>query len=109
MRMDGTPDPACQNPLTLRLWSQPDGNLGHEVRDVRVTATHTAWSLGVTWSTTVAANDLAVQDIPITALGLVLDVVCSDREMELELSEPGARLDDSGRVMYPGWYETHPD
>ena len=71
------------------------------------TATHTAWSLEVAWGTTVAANDLAVQDIPITALGLVLDVVCPDREMELELSEPGARLDDSGRVMYLDWEDIH--
>lgn len=29
--------------------------------------------------------------------------------MELELSEPGVRLDDSGRVMYRDWYATHPD
>ena len=61
------------------------------------------------WGTTVAANDLAVQDIPITTLELGLDVACPDREMKLELSEPGARLDDSGRVMYPDWYETRPD
>ena len=46
----------------------------------------------------VAANDLAV-----------LDILSSKPGLELELSEPGVRLDDSGRVMYRDWYATHQD
>ncbi len=87
VQLDSTPDPDHPNLLTLRAWTQPEGNLGPEVRDIRVTATHTALSLEAAWGTTVAVNDLAVRDILITTLGLELDVVNC-------LSQEGIRISD---------------
>ena len=73
MRIDGTPDPARPDPLPLRLWIHPDGNLEYEVREAGVQATHAALNLAVAWGATAAANDLAVMDILSYALGLDLD------------------------------------
>lgn len=92
VRIDGTPDPAHPDPLPLRLWIRPDGNLEYEVREAGVKATHAALGLEVAWGTTAVANDLAVLDILGAALGL-----------ELELWELGAGLDDSNRVSYLDW------
>ena len=72
VRVDGTPDPARPDPLPLRLWIHPAGNLEYEVRDAGAHATHAALDLAVAWGTTAAANDLAVLDILGTALGLEL-------------------------------------
>ena len=42
VRLDGTPDPAYPDPLSLRLWIHPDGNLEYEVREAGPQATHAA-------------------------------------------------------------------
>ncbi len=109
VRIDGTPDPAHPEPLPLRLWIHPDGLLQYEVREAGPQATHAALDLTVAWGTTAAANDLAVLDILGTVLGKELDILNPDQELELELWELGALLDDSGRVMYLDWHDTHPD
>ena len=98
VRLDGTPDPARPDPLPLRLWIRPDGNLEYEVREAGVKATHAALDLAVAWGTTAAANDLAVLDILGAALGL-----------EPSPQELGARLDDRGRVTELDWHADHPD
>ena len=66
---DGTPDPACPDPLPLRLWIHPDGNLEYEVREAGLQAAHAALDLAVAWGTTTDANDLTVLDILSKALG----------------------------------------
>ena len=72
VKADGTPDPAHPDPLPLRLWIRPDGNLEYEVREAGVKATHAVLDLAVAWGASAAANDLAVLDILSSALGLEL-------------------------------------
>ena len=115
VQADGTPDPAHSDPLPLRLWIRPDGNLEYEVRDTGVHAAHAAWNLAVTWGTTAAANDLAVLDILAMALGLELDILKPIPEVEEELwafkeelGALGAWLNDSGRVTELDWHAGHP-
>ena len=97
VKADGTPDPAHPDPLPLRLWIRPDGNLEYEVREAEVTATHAALNLAVAWGTTGAVNDLAVLDILGATLGL-----------ELSPQKLGARLNDRGRVTELDWHANHP-
>ena len=91
---DGTPDP-----VRLRLWIQPDGNLEYEVRDASLKATHAVLDLEVAWGTTAAANDRAVLDIFSSALGL----------LNLSPQELGVFVDHSGRVTVLDWVEHYPD
>ena len=105
VRLDGTPDPAHPDPLPLRLWIHPDGNLEYEVRKAGVKATHAVLDLVVAWGVTAAANDLAVLDILGAALGLELDILKPDQELAWEL---GARLDGSRRVGHLDWRANHP-
>ena len=74
VQADGTPDPARPDPLPLRLWIRPDGNLEYEVREVKPQALPAAWNLAVAWGATAAANDRAVLDILRNVLGLDLDL-----------------------------------
>ena len=105
---DGTPDPARPNPLSLRLWIHPAGNLEYEVRDAGAHATHAALDLAVAWGATTAANDLAVLDILGTALGLDLDLSQTGDALYWELQEMGVLLDDRGRAKRLDWYAEHP-
>ena len=109
---DGTPDPTHPDPLPLRLWIHPDGNLQYEVREAGLQAAHAALDLAVAWGTTAAANDLAVLDILRAALGLNLDIFKPVPNPEL-VPQPwyllGARMDDRGRVTELDWHERHPD
>ena len=105
VRIDGTPDPAHPEPLSLRLWIQPDGTLQYEVREAGPQATHAALNLAVAWGTTREANDLTVLAILRTALGRGREPTFFDRGQAQEL---GARLHGGGRVTELDWHANHP-